>query len=117
MNESNANESLKHSRPRAGLVPAKGSLKGNMYHCNRLAPSNHDRIQRLRQEFQQAKQDEEPDDRRRTYSLQQQPWATAGGYSQTGRHSVSVDVQMQKQKQDDRDAFTQSQRQYNSLPR
>ncbi|XP_027005013.1 partitioning defective 3 homolog isoform X2 [Tachysurus fulvidraco] len=84
---------------------------------NRLAPSNHDRIQRLRQEFQQAKQDEEPDDRRRTYSLQQQPWATAGGYSQTGRHSVSVDVQMQKQKQDDRDAFTQSQRQYNSLPR
>ncbi|XP_058257303.1 partitioning defective 3 homolog isoform X2 [Hemibagrus wyckioides] len=84
---------------------------------NRLAPSNHDRIQRLRQEFQQAKQEEEPDDRRRTYSLQQQPWATAGGYSQTGRHSVSVDVQMQKQKQDDRDAFTQSQRQYNSLPR
>ncbi|XP_060778463.1 partitioning defective 3 homolog isoform X3 [Neoarius graeffei] len=84
---------------------------------NRLAPSNHDRIQRLRQEFQQAKQDEEPDDRRRTYSLQQQPWASAGGYSQTGRHSVSVDVQMQKQKQDDRDAFTQSQRQYNSLPR
>lgn len=47
------------------------------------------------------------------FSLQ----ATAGGYSQTGRHSVSVDVQMQKQKQDDRDAFTQSQRQYNSLPR
>ncbi|KAI5106553.1 partitioning defective 3-like, partial [Silurus meridionalis] len=84
---------------------------------NRLAPSNHDRIQRLRQEFQQAKQEEEPDDRPRTYSLQQQPWANAGGYSQTGRHSVSVDVQMQKQKQDDRDAFTQSQRQYNSLPR
>ncbi|KAF4087824.1 hypothetical protein AMELA_G00075680 [Ameiurus melas] len=84
---------------------------------NRLAPSNHDRIQRLRQEFQQAKQEEEPDDRRRTYSLQQQPWANAGGYSQTGRHSVSVDVQMQKQKKDDRDAFTQSQRQYNSLPR
>ncbi|KAF5905237.1 partitioning defective 3 isoform X1 [Clarias magur] len=84
---------------------------------NRLAPSNHDRIQRLRQEFQQAKHEEEPDDRRRTYSLQQQPWASAGGYAQTGRHSVSVDVQMQKQKQDDRDAFTQSQRQYNSLPR
>ncbi|XP_053349791.1 partitioning defective 3 homolog isoform X2 [Clarias gariepinus] len=84
---------------------------------NRLAPSNHDRIQRLRQEFQQAKHEEEPDDRRRTYSLQQQPWPSAGGYTQTGRHSVSVDVQMQKQKQDDRDAFTQSQRQYNSLPR
>uniref|UniRef100_A0AAR2LZ41 PDZ domain-containing protein n=1 Tax=Pygocentrus nattereri TaxID=42514 RepID=A0AAR2LZ41_PYGNA len=84
---------------------------------NRLAPSNHDRIQRLRQEFQQAKQEEEPDDRRRTYSFQQQPWANAGAYSPTGRHSVSVEVQMQRQRQDDRDAFTQSQRQYNSLPR
>ncbi|KAG8138819.1 putative Partitioning defective 3-like protein, partial [Naja naja] len=37
------------------------------------APSNHDRIQRLRQEFQQAKQDEDVEDRRRTYSFEQ-PW-------------------------------------------
>ncbi|KAL7842408.1 hypothetical protein SRHO_G00240970 [Serrasalmus rhombeus] len=42
--------------------------------CNRLAPSNHDRIQRLRHEFQKARQEEEePDDRHRTYSLEQ-PW-------------------------------------------
>ncbi|KAI4904302.1 hypothetical protein NFI96_010893 [Prochilodus magdalenae] len=43
--------------------------------------------------------------------------ASAGAYSPSGRHSVSVEVQMQRQRQDDRDAFTQSQRQYNSLPR
>uniref|UniRef100_A0A8C0PTY2 Partitioning defective 3 homolog n=1 Tax=Canis lupus familiaris TaxID=9615 RepID=A0A8C0PTY2_CANLF len=41
---------------------------------NRSTPSNHDRIQRLRQEFQQAKQDEDVEDRRRTYSFEQ-PWA------------------------------------------
>ncbi|TKS79412.1 Partitioning defective 3 -like protein [Collichthys lucidus] len=41
---------------------------------NRLAPSNHDRIQRLRQEFQQSQTvPEDPDDRRRTYSFEQ-PW-------------------------------------------
>ncbi|XP_036438662.1 partitioning defective 3 homolog isoform X2 [Colossoma macropomum] len=97
------------NKPRNGRPPSADS--------NRLAPSNHDRIQRLRQEFQQAKQEEEPDDRRRTYSFQQQPWANAGAYNPTGRHSVSVEVQMQRQRQDDRDAFTQSQRQYNSLPR
>ncbi|XP_056306295.1 partitioning defective 3 homolog isoform X2 [Danio aesculapii] len=84
---------------------------------NRLAPSNHDRIQRLRQEFQQAKHEEEPDDRRRSYSFQQQqPWANAGSYTPTGRHSVSLEVQVQKQRED-RDSFTQAQRQYNSLPR
>lgn len=44
--------------------------------CNRSAPSNHDRIQRLRQEFQQAKQDEDVEDRRRTYSFEQ-PWVRA----------------------------------------
>ncbi|KAJ8011896.1 hypothetical protein DPEC_G00063060 [Dallia pectoralis] len=48
---------------------------------NRLAPSNHDRIQRLRHEFQQARQDDDdedpddPDDRRRTYSFEQ-PWVS-----------------------------------------
>ncbi|XP_035386930.1 partitioning defective 3 homolog isoform X3 [Electrophorus electricus] len=96
------------SKPHNGRPPSEDS--------NRLAPSNHDRIQRLRQEFQQAKQDDEPDERRRTYSFQQ-PWASTGSYSQTGRHSVSVEVQMQRQRQDDRDSFTQAQRQYNSLPR
>uniref|UniRef100_A0A8D0AAD3 Par-3 family cell polarity regulator alpha, b n=1 Tax=Sander lucioperca TaxID=283035 RepID=A0A8D0AAD3_SANLU len=81
---------------------------------NRLAPSNHDRIQRLRQEFQQAQTvPDDPDDRRRTYSFEQ-PW---GAYSQPGRHSVSVEVQMQRQRQEERDSFAQAQRQYSSLPR
>uniref|UniRef100_A0A3B4WQG1 Par-3 family cell polarity regulator alpha, b n=1 Tax=Seriola lalandi dorsalis TaxID=1841481 RepID=A0A3B4WQG1_SERLL len=76
---------------------------------NRLTPSNHDRIQRLRQEFQQAQTvPDDPDDRRRTYSFEQ-PWP--------GRHSVSVEVQMQRQRQEERDSFAQAQRQYSSLPR
>ncbi|KAM9460315.1 partitioning defective 3 homolog isoform 14-T15 [Salvelinus alpinus] len=92
---------------------------------NRLAPSNHDRIQRLRHEFQQARGDDDPDDRRRTYSFEQ-PWPnnTNTGPSpyqtdgqQTGRHSVSVEVQRQRQRQEERDAFQQAQRQYSSLPR
>ncbi|XP_033507110.2 par-3 family cell polarity regulator alpha, b isoform X5 [Epinephelus lanceolatus] len=89
---------------------------------NRLAPSNHDRIQRLRQEFQQAQTvPDDPDDRRRTYSFEQ-PWSNTssngqGAYSQPGRHSVSVEVQMQRQRQEERDSFAQAQRQYSSLPR
>ncbi|KAM8839669.1 par-3 family cell polarity regulator alpha, b isoform 2-T2 [Synchiropus picturatus] len=92
----------------------------------RLAPSNHDRIQRLRQEFQQAQNvPEDPDDRRRTYSFEQ-PWSTSSttsssngpnSYSQPGRHSVSVEVQMQRQRQEERESFAQAQRQYSSLPR
>ncbi|XP_066539563.1 partitioning defective 3 homolog isoform X2 [Hoplias malabaricus] len=92
------------NKPRNGRPPSADS--------NRLAPSNHDRIQQLRQEFQQAKQEEEPEDRRRTYSYLH--WTCSE--NPTGRHSVSL-VQMQRQRPDDRDAFTQSQRQYNSLPR
>ncbi|KAM4728240.1 par-3 family cell polarity regulator alpha, b isoform 2-T2 [Anableps anableps] len=89
---------------------------------NRLTPSNHDRIQRLRQEFQQAQNvPDDPDDRRRTYSFEQS-WSNTssngpGGYSQPGRHSVSVEVQMQRQRQEERDSFAQAQRQYSSLPR
>ncbi|XP_042353990.1 partitioning defective 3 homolog isoform X14 [Plectropomus leopardus] len=89
---------------------------------SRLAPSNHDRIQRLRQEFQQAQTvPDDPDDRRRTYSFEQ-PWSNTstngqGAYSQPGRHSVSVEVQMQRQRQEERDSFAQAQRQYSSLPR
>uniref|UniRef100_A0A803W948 Partitioning defective 3 homolog n=1 Tax=Ficedula albicollis TaxID=59894 RepID=A0A803W948_FICAL len=81
---------------------------------NRSTPNNHDRIQRLRQEFQQAKQDEDVEDRRRTYSFEQ-PWVST--YSQSGRHSVSVEVQMQRQRQEERESFQQAQRQYSSLPR
>lgn len=49
----------------------------SLLYSNRLAPSNHDRIHRLRQEFQQAKHEEEPDDRRRSYSFQQQQRVSA----------------------------------------
>ncbi|XP_050003134.1 partitioning defective 3 homolog isoform X4 [Alexandromys fortis] len=83
---------------------------------NRSTPSNHDRIQRLRQEFQQAKQDEEVEDRRRTYSFEQS-WPSSRPASQSGRHSVSVEVQVQRQRQEERESFQQAQRQYSSLPR
>uniref|UniRef100_A0A8C4IDY7 Par-3 family cell polarity regulator n=1 Tax=Dicentrarchus labrax TaxID=13489 RepID=A0A8C4IDY7_DICLA len=87
---------------------------------NRLAPSNHDRIQRLRQEFQQSQTvPDDPDDRRRTYSFEQ-PWVTCPycrPSCEPGRHSVSVEVQMQRQRQEERDSFAQAQRQYSSLPR
>ncbi|KAM9673535.1 partitioning defective 3 homolog isoform 4-T4 [Trichechus inunguis] len=83
---------------------------------NRSTTSNHDRIQRLRQEFQQAKQDEDVEDRRRTYSFEQ-PWPNSKPYAQSGRHSVSVEVQMQRQRQEERESFQQAQRQYSSLPR
>ncbi|XP_065777130.1 partitioning defective 3 homolog isoform X11 [Muntiacus reevesi] len=83
---------------------------------NRSTPSNHDRIQRLRQEFQQAKQDEDVEDRRRTYSFEQ-PWPNSRPSAQSGRHSVSVEVQVQRQRQEERESFQQAQRQYSSLPR
>ncbi|XP_053778238.1 partitioning defective 3 homolog isoform X10 [Desmodus rotundus] len=83
---------------------------------NRATPSNHDRIQRLRQEFQQAKQDEDVEDRRRTYSFEQ-PWPSSRPSAPSGRHSVSVEVQMQRQRQEERESFQQAQRQYSSLPR
>ncbi|XP_062424901.1 partitioning defective 3 homolog isoform X10 [Rhea pennata] len=90
--------------------------KSSPVDSNRLTPNNHDRIQRLRQEFQQAKQDEDVEDRRRTYSFEQ-PWPSSKTYSQSGRHSVSVEVQMQRQRQEERESFQQAQRQYSSLPR
>ncbi|XP_032329938.1 partitioning defective 3 homolog isoform X15 [Camelus ferus] len=95
----------------------KGKLRGlgEMF-SSRSAPSNHDRIQRLRQEFQQAKQDEDVEERRRTYSFEQ-PWPSPRPAAQSGRHSVSVEVQMQRQRQEERDSFQQAQRQYSSLPR
>ncbi|XP_053429189.1 partitioning defective 3 homolog isoform X13 [Nycticebus coucang] len=83
---------------------------------HRSTPSNHDRIQRLRQEFQQAKQDEDVEDRRRTYSFEQ-PWPNSRPPAQSGRHSVSVEVQLQRQRQEERENFQQAQRQYSSLPR
>ncbi|XP_048410947.1 partitioning defective 3 homolog isoform X5 [Stegostoma tigrinum] len=116
---------------KVGKLDRKGSNKGKVeetypsedertqmkqeQESNRLAPSNHDRIQKLRNEFQQAKQ-EELEDRRRTYSFEQ-PWPSSGPYAQSGRHSVSVEVQLQRQRQEERESFQQAQRQYSSLPR
>uniref|UniRef100_A0A674BV14 Par-3 family cell polarity regulator alpha, b n=1 Tax=Salmo trutta TaxID=8032 RepID=A0A674BV14_SALTR len=112
-----------HSRPQSPLDNDHHHQDSSLYTqvvfplsppcSNRLAPTNHDRIQRLRHEFQQARGDDDPDDRRRTYSFEQ-PWVNR---QQTGRHSVSVEMQMQRQRQEERDAFQQAQRQYSSLPR
>ncbi|XP_047424736.1 partitioning defective 3 homolog isoform X2 [Mugil cephalus] len=94
------------NKPRNGRPAAPDS--------NQMAPSNHDRIQMLRHEFQQARQEEEPEDHHRTYSFNQ-PRVSNGTEAQSGRHSVTVDSQVQKQQQDD--SYQQSQRQYNSLTR
>ncbi|XP_030612054.1 partitioning defective 3 homolog isoform X2 [Archocentrus centrarchus] len=96
------------NKPRNGRPAAPDS--------SQMAPSNHDRIQRLRSEFQQAKQDEDLEDHQHSFSFNQS-WASNGTETSSGRHSVTVDTQVQKQQQEDRDDFQQSQRQYNSLPR
>ncbi|XP_040921328.1 partitioning defective 3 homolog isoform X1 [Toxotes jaculatrix] len=96
------------NKPRNGRPAAPDS--------SQMAPSNHDRIQRLRHEFQQAKQEEDLEDHRHTYSFDQS-WVSNGTETQSGRHSVTVETQVQKQQQEDRDGFQQTQRQYSSLPR
>nr|CBN81751.1 Partitioning defective 3 homolog [Dicentrarchus labrax] len=96
------------NKPRNGRPAAPDSSE--------MAPSNHDRIQRLRHEFQQAKQEEDPEDLRHTYSFNQS-WVSNGTETPSGRHSVTVESQVQKQQQEDRDDFQQAQRQYSSLPR
>ncbi|XP_074549248.1 partitioning defective 3 homolog isoform X2 [Halichoeres trimaculatus] len=95
------------NKPRNGRPAAPDS--------SQMAPSNHDRIQRLRHEFQQARQEEDLEDHRHTYSLDQS-WVSNGTETQSGRHSVTVETQAQKQ-EEDRDGFQQAQRQYSSLPR
>ncbi|XP_060920141.1 partitioning defective 3 homolog isoform X2 [Labrus mixtus] len=96
------------NKPRNGRPAAPDS--------SQMAPSNHDRIQRLRHEFQQARQEDDLEDHRHTYSLEQS-WASNGTETQSGRHSVTVETQAQKQQEEDRDGFQQAQRQYSSLPR
>lgn len=96
------------NKPRNGRPAAPDS--------SQMAPSNHDRIQRLRNEFQQAKQEDDVEDHQHTYSFNQS-WASNGTETSSGRHSVTVETQVQKQQQEDRDDFPQAQRQYNSLPR
>lgn len=58
-------------------------VEGNMicfcffsFSHSHVAPNNHDRIQRLRHEFQQALQEEEPEDQSHTFSPEQ-PWVSA----------------------------------------
>lgn len=93
------------NKPRNGRPAAPDS--------SQMAPSNHDRIQRLRQEFQQARQEDDLEDHRHAYSLEQS-WVSNG--TDSGRHSVTVEAQAQKQ-EEDRDGFQQAQRQFSSLPR
>uniref|UniRef100_A0A665VEP0 Partitioning defective 3 homolog n=1 Tax=Echeneis naucrates TaxID=173247 RepID=A0A665VEP0_ECHNA len=95
------------NKPRNGRPAAPDS---------QMAPSNHDRIQRLRHEFQQAKQEEDVEDHGNTYSLDQ-ALVNNGTETQSGRHAVTVETQTQKQQQEDRDGFQQAPRQYSSLPR
>uniref|UniRef100_A0A665VFU7 Partitioning defective 3 homolog n=1 Tax=Echeneis naucrates TaxID=173247 RepID=A0A665VFU7_ECHNA len=87
-------------------------------YSSQMAPSNHDRIQRLRHEFQQAKQEEDVEDHGNTYSLDQALVSfQSERKTQSGRHAVTVETQTQKQQQEDRDGFQQAPRQYSSLPR
>ncbi|KAM4718376.1 partitioning defective 3 homolog isoform 2-T2 [Anableps anableps] len=81
---------------------------------NQMAPSNHDRIQRLRHEFQQAKHGEEAEEHQSSYGFDQS-WVSNGTETQSGCHSATVETQ--KQQQEDRDGFQQASRQYSSLPR
>ncbi|CAL9689573.1 unnamed protein product [Knipowitschia caucasica] len=74
-------------------------------------PSNHDRIQRLRQEFQLAQDVSDDQDASAKYGYEQ-TWSCS---SVPGRHSVSVEVQLQRQRREERESFNQ--RQYCSLPR
>ncbi|XP_070784577.1 partitioning defective 3 homolog [Enoplosus armatus] len=96
------------NKPRNGRPAAPDS--------SQMAPSNHDRIQRLRSEFQQARHEDDLEDHLHTYSFNQS-WTSNGTETPSGRHSVTVESQVQKQQQEDRDGFQQAQRQYSSLPR
>uniref|UniRef100_A0A8C1NI66 Par-3 family cell polarity regulator alpha, b n=1 Tax=Cyprinus carpio TaxID=7962 RepID=A0A8C1NI66_CYPCA len=104
-----------HTPPDSPYTHKQNTRNGQPSTSDRLTPSNLDRIQRLRQEFQQVRQEEaEPDDHHRAYSLEQS-WSNCSSQTSSGRHSVSVEVQLQRQEA--RDAFTHAQRQYSSLPR
>ncbi|KAM9712686.1 partitioning defective 3 homolog isoform 2-T2 [Menidia menidia] len=105
---------------------------------SQMVPSNHDRIQRLRNEFQQAKHEVDPEDHQQIYGVdqswggsqntQRQPilpgehvnsmqQVTSGTETQSGRHSATVETQFQMHQQEDSNGFQQTQRLYNSLPR
>ncbi|CAG5895558.1 unnamed protein product [Menidia menidia] len=96
--------------PKAVLFPKKKPIGSQM------VPSNHDRIQRLRNEFQQAKHEVDPEDHQQIYGIDQS-WVTSGTETQSGRHSATVETQFQMHQQEDSNGFQQTQRLYNSLPR
>ncbi|KAM6900623.1 partitioning defective 3 homolog [Xenentodon cancila] len=96
------------NKPRNGRLSAPDS--------SQMAPSNHDRIQRLRHEFQQAKQEDDLEDHQHTYSFGPS-WMSNGTETQSGRRSATFETQAQKQQQEDGDCCQPTQRQYNSLPR
>uniref|UniRef100_A0A8C5GHV1 Partitioning defective 3 homolog n=1 Tax=Gouania willdenowi TaxID=441366 RepID=A0A8C5GHV1_GOUWI len=79
---------------------------------SQITPSNHDRIQRLRHEFQQAKQEQDLDDHQHTYSLDPS-WVSNGTEVQSGLQSVTVDNTTPKQQQEEQDGYQQD----NPLPR
>ncbi|KAK5850041.1 hypothetical protein PBY51_014326 [Eleginops maclovinus] len=91
------------NKPRNGRPAAPDS--------SQMAPSNHDRILRLRHEFQHSRHEDDVDDHRHTYSFNQS-WSSNGTEPLSGRHSVTVDSQQQQE-----DDFQQAQRQFTSLPR
>uniref|UniRef100_A0A3Q2QWW1 Par-3 family cell polarity regulator n=1 Tax=Fundulus heteroclitus TaxID=8078 RepID=A0A3Q2QWW1_FUNHE len=92
------------NKHRNGRPPAPDS--------SQMAPSNHDRIQRLRHEFQQAKHVEEPDEHQSCRNFQPSV-VSNGAETQSGRHSATVE----QQQPEDRDGFQQASKQYGSLPR
>lgn len=61
----------------ATQIVCKSTVSPTATLCSRreMPPSNHDRIQRLRHEFQQAKQEEDLEDQRHAYSFSQ-PWVS-----------------------------------------
>ncbi|XP_034078501.1 partitioning defective 3 homolog isoform X2 [Gymnodraco acuticeps] len=91
------------NKPRNGRPAAPDS--------SQMAPSNHDRIVRLRNEFQHARHEDDVDDHRHTYSFNQS-WSSNGTEPLSGCHSVNVDSQQPQE-----DDFQQAQRQFSSLPR
>lgn len=56
---------------------------------SQMTPSNHDRIQRLRHEFQQAIQDDDSEDHQRTYSFDQS-WVSVWCKHQTSCPKTST---------------------------
>ncbi|XP_075968718.1 partitioning defective 3 homolog [Anarhichas minor] len=93
------------NKPRNGRPAAPDS--------SHMAPSNHDRIQMLRHEFEQSRQeDDDVEDHSHAYGFNQS-WVSNGMEKPSGRHSVTIETQQQE----DKDGFQQAQRHYNSLPR